>query len=206
MHFYYAIGWRLSRLLFGLAGARIYNLEHVPARGPFILASNHISYFDPPLVGAWIRRELAFFAKKELFDSPIMGPIVSRLNSLPVRRGTIDRHALAAALEKLAGGCPLTVFPEGTRSRTGDFLPVKPGIGLLARKAEVDVVPAFIHGSNRLKDCLLRREQLSVTYGPPIPSAWIADQPDSKEGYLAIAREVMSRIARIKQDRADRQA
>lgn len=198
MNLTYWFFWKLSRIFFRLAGVHFYQTDYVPPEGSYILASNHVSYLDPPLVGCWIKRPLAFFAKKELFESFWLGPLVSRLNSLPVRRGAIDRNALSNSLAMLKSGTPLTVFPEGTRSRTTDFLPPKAGVGLLARKALVPILPAYLHGSNHIKDCLLRRERLSVTYGPVIPVDWIESQPDSKEGYFKIATEVLARVAEIR--------
>ncbi len=184
-----------GRVVFGI---RLYGREHIPKSGPFILASNHISYFDPPLVGSFIPRELFFFAKKELFDNKIFGWIIWRTNARPVRRGQMDRQALATSLQILREGYGLTMFPEGTRSKTRELLPPKPGLGLLAAKAACPVVPAYIHGANRLKDCLLRRDRLSLSYGEPIPADWIAARADSKEGYLEITAEVMRRIVALR--------
>ncbi|MDX9856348.1 MAG: lysophospholipid acyltransferase family protein [candidate division Zixibacteria bacterium] len=184
-----------GRFVFGI---RLYGREYIPKSGPFILASNHISYFDPPLVGSFIPRELFFFAKKELFDNKILGWIIWRTNARPVRRGQMDRQALATSLQILREGYGLTMFPEGTRSKTRELLPPKPGLGLLAAKAACPVVPAYIHGANRLKDCFLRRDRLSLSYGEPIPPDWIAARADSKEGYLEITAEVMRRIVALR--------
>ena len=205
MHVLYWIGktgtYLAGRLLFGI---RIYGREHIPTDGPFILASNHRSYYDPPLVGSFIPRELFFFAKKELFDSKLFGAIIWRTNARPVRRGQMDRQSLKYSMEALHNGYGLTVFPEGTRSKTNEFLPPKPGLGLLAAKVQCPIVPAYIHGSNRLKDCLLRRERLSISYGEAVSSDFIADRADSKEGYLEITAEVMRRIARLRDTLPDR--
>lgn len=191
----------LGRLLFGI---RIYGREHIPKEGAFILASNHISYYDPPLVGSYIPRELFFFAKKELFDNKPLGWIIWRTNARPVRRGQMDRQALATSLQILRDGYGLTMFPEGTRSKTKEFLPAKPGLGLLAAKAACPIVPTYIHGANRMKECFLRRERLSLSYGEPISEAWIAERADSKEGYLEITAEVMRRITTLRDSLPER--
>lgn len=201
----YWAGWSLTHMLGRVLFAiRLHGRENIPKAGPFILASNHISYFDPPLVGSFVRRELFFFAKKELFDNKLFGWIIWRTNARPVRRGQMDRQALATSLQILRDGYGLTMFPEGTRSRSREFLPPKPGLGLLAAKALCPIVPAYIHGANRLKDCLLRRDRLSVSYGEPISADWIARHADSKEGYLEITTEVMRRIALLRDSLPER--
>jgi 1-acyl-sn-glycerol-3-phosphate acyltransferase len=177
---------------------RISGRENIPRTGGFILASNHISYYDPPLVGSWQRRELYFFAKKELFRNKLFGAIITATNSLPVARGTIDRQALKLAIGVIRAGFGLTIFPEGTRSHTDQFLKPKPGIGIIARGAGCPVVPAYIHGSNKLSDCFRRRERMSITYGEPLSAEWIVSQEEGKSGYFAIASAVMDRIARLR--------
>ena len=202
MKILYWLGWSLTHYVAGpLLGVKVNGLEQVPKTGAFILASNHISYFDPPLVGSWIRRELFFFAKKELFDNKILGPIIWRTNARPVRRGAMDRDALKMSLKVLRDGYGLTVFPEGTRARHGKFLSPKPGIGLIAYQAKCPIVPCYISGANRPKDCILRRTRVTIDYGPPIEADWIKSQPAAKETYLRIAEEVMKRIASIKEER-----
>ncbi|HOD67190.1 MAG TPA: lysophospholipid acyltransferase family protein [candidate division Zixibacteria bacterium] len=177
---------------------RIIGKEHVPRSGGFILASNHRSYFDPPLAGSATGREMAFFAKAELFAVPVLGSLIRRTNAMPVKRGSVDRDALKTAVATIRKGYGLTVFPEGTRSRDDSFLEPKPGLGLIALHAECPIVPCYLHGTNKLKQCLLGREKLRVAFGEPLPVEWVRSFPKSKEGYVQLAREVMDRIAKIK--------
>jgi 1-acyl-sn-glycerol-3-phosphate acyltransferase len=177
--------------------------EHIPASGGFLLASNHISYYDPPLVGSWQRREMFFLAKKELFQNKLLGGAISRTNALPVSRGSVDRQAIKMAVEAINNGYGLVFFPEGTRSRTQEFLKPKPGIGVIATLTGCAIVPTYIHGTNRLKDCFLRRDRMSITYGEPIEAEWVQSQPKSREGYQAIADTVMARIAQLKAQVSD---
>jgi 1-acyl-sn-glycerol-3-phosphate acyltransferase len=186
----------LSALLFGI---RIRGAENVPKSGGFILASNHISWYDPPLIGSWISRQVYFFAKAELFAIPLLGWAIRRTNALPVKRGTIDRKAIETASGVVKAGFGLTVFPEGTRSKIDGFLPPKPGLGLIASQVACPIVPCYVHGANRLKDCLWRRDRLSITYGEVLSVEWVRSFPDSKEGYLALSQAVMARIASIKE-------
>ncbi len=195
----YFAGWELSRILSRLAfRARISGQENLPESGGFILASNHISYFDPPLVGCWVPRAIHFFAKKELFDNKLFGAVLRRVNAIPVRRGTIDRRALQIAIEVVKRGHGLTVFPEGTRSKTGHLMPPKLGVGVIARQAQCPIVPAYLSGADRLKECLTGRQKLSVTYGKPLPADWVSSFPADKAGYLKIAQEVMASIAHLR--------
>ena len=196
----YFAGYWLTRILSWLLfRPTIIGRENVPSHGGFILASNHISYYDPPLVGSWQKRRLYFFAKQELFRNPLFGAVLRACNSLPVRRGTIDRQAIGLAVETIHRGYGLAFFPEGTRSRTDQFLPAKPGVGMVARAAECPIVPAYLHGSNRLKNCLRRRIRFTIVYGEPISADWVKSFSSDKTGYQAIAEAVMERIAQLRE-------
>lgn len=194
-------GWTFFRIVATIFfRVKIIGAENIPQEGGFILASNHISYYDPPLVGCCIKREMYFFAKRELFRFKPFGWILLRVNAQPVNRAGVDRAAIESAIEILKSGNGLTVFPEGTRSKTKDFLPVKPGIGMIARQAEAAIVPAYIHGANQLWNCFLGRTRLTVSYGEPISAAWVKSQELTKEGYLTIANEIMNRIGLLKEE------
>ncbi|MGH8014912.1 MAG: lysophospholipid acyltransferase family protein [Candidatus Zixiibacteriota bacterium] len=193
-------GWTFFRIVATIVfRVKIKGAENIPREGGFILASNHISYYDPPLVGCCISREVYFFAKRELFRFKPFGAILLRVNARPVNRAGVDRAAIETAIEILKSGNGLTVFPEGTRSKTNEFLPVKPGIGMIARLGAAPIIPAYIHGTNQLWNCLIGRTRLSVSYGEPISREWVGSQPESKEGYLVIADEIMSRIKGLKE-------
>lgn len=195
---YYA-GRTLTRVISTVFfSIKISGFENVPKTGGFILATNHVSYFDPLLAGSWAAREVYFLGKKELFDNPIVGWVISRTNALPVKRGTFDRHALELCVDVIRNGYGMTIFPEGTRSKTDSFLEPKPGIGMLAVAGKCPVVPAYIHGSNRLWDCLWRRQRLSITFGEPFSAEWVASHAAQKESYVAIAQAVMGRIGELK--------
>jgi len=196
MKILYYTGWTLTQIISKLVfRVKVTGQENIPKQGGFILASNHLSYFDPLLVGSWATRQVYFMAKQELFKNPLFGGIIRRTNALPLRRGTIDRAALDSCVEVIEQGYGLTVFPEGTRAKEGRFLDPKPGVGMVAVRARCPIVPACIHGSNNLRACFLGRDRLSITYGEPLPADWVASFDASKEGYPAIAQAVMERIA-----------
>ncbi len=200
MKWFYLLVWslvrNLSRFLWRLTWEGI---ENIPREGGVILASNHISWYDPPFVSVSCPREVHFMAKRELFSVPILGLIIRNLNAFPVSRGKYDRQALEAAIEVLKKGEALIVFPEGTRSRKkGEFLPPKAGIGVLAREGKVPIVPTYISGSNELPSVFFRFGRVRVIFGEPIPKEWVMSVPEGKPGYSRIAEEVMRRIGELK--------
>jgi len=204
MNINYRVGWLLSRFLSRIPfRVKVYGLDHLPESGGYILASNHISYFDPPMVGSQIKRELYYFAKKELFRKWPFATILKSVNALPVKRGVIDREAVKLAVNAIKRGFGLTIFPEGTRSKNDRFLSPKPGIGMLARTALCPIVPCYIKGFNRMKDCFLGKTRAVIIYGEPLSSDWIKACNDDKEGYLSIASTVMARIAELKDHVSD---
>lgn len=195
----YWIVWSLTRIISKLFfRVRVGGQENIPPKGGFIMATNHISYYDPPLVGAWVTRELYFFAKKELFKNRLFGAIIRTANSLPVNRQGIDRQAIRLAVDAIERGFGLTMFPEGTRFRTGNFLVPKPGVGMIAARAGCPIAVGYIHGSDRPGDCFRGRDRLSITYGETFSADWVKSYPASKEGYQQIAEAVMERIGRLK--------
>jgi 1-acyl-sn-glycerol-3-phosphate acyltransferase len=201
MKILYYSGWLFTRVVFGLFfRIKIRGQENIPREGGFILASNHLSYMDPPLVGTWVPRQVYFMAKQELFKNPLFGGIIRRTNALPLRRGSIDRVALDLCVETLKSGYALTVFPEGTRAKEGHFLKPKPGVGMIAVRAGCPIVPVYIDGSNRLLDCFLGRHRLRITYGQPLSAEWVTSFEATKESYVEIAETVMERLESLKKE------
>jgi 1-acyl-sn-glycerol-3-phosphate acyltransferase len=202
----YYIGWSVGRLVSKLIfRIKVGGWEHFPKSGGCIVATNHTSYYDPLLVGSWCPREMYFFAKKELFENKVFGEIIRRTNALPVKRGAVDRDALKASVEVINQGFGLVFFPEGTRSKTQQFLLPKPGLGLLATMAKCPIVPGYLHGSNRLKECFWGRTRMSMTFGPALSAEWVASFSSERESWEAISREVMGRIAALAAEKPDGQ-
>ncbi|MCI0406433.1 MAG: (d)CMP kinase [candidate division Zixibacteria bacterium] len=200
MKWFYLLVWssvrNLSRILWRLSREGI---ENIPREGGVIIASNHISWYDPPFVSVSCPREVHFMAKRELFSIPVLGLVIRNLNAFPVSRGKYDRQALEAAIEVLKKGEALIVFPEGTRSRKkGEFLPPKAGIGVLAREGQVPIVPTYISGSDELPKVFFSFGRVRVIFGKPIPKEWVKSLPEGKPGYQQIAEEVMRKIGELK--------
>lgn len=197
----YYTSWTIVRLVSKIFfRIKVSGTENVPKKGGFILAANHISYVDPPLVGSWSPRQMYFFAKKELFRHKLFGEFLRRVNALPVRRGSIDRRAFEKAVNAIKTGYGLTIFPEGTRSKSNAFLDPKPGISIIARQTNCPIVPCYVDGANKLSECLRGRQRLSVSFGKPLSADWVTSFPKEKDSYLIIAQTVMKRIALLKEN------
>lgn len=163
---YSASRFLLGGLIGALSGWEVRGREQVPPQGALIVASNHISFWDPPLVGTAAVRELHFLAKEELFRSPVLGPLIRSLNAIPIRRGVADLSGLTKAMEVLRAGRALLMFPEGTRARGGELKAARPGVGMLAVATGARIVPVYISGSDVPKQWLWRRVRPRVWFGP----------------------------------------
>lgn len=199
--FYRPGAWIASAIMSLLGGARIEGLEHVSRSGPFILVANHCSQMDPPLLG-WatgyqVGRIVHFMAKEEMHRWPLIGWLADRSGVFFVRRGEGDRAAQRLALSLLAGGRPIGIFPEGTRSRDGRLRDVRPGAALLAIRSGVTVVPVGIAGTHRLFRSgrrLPRRSRVVIRIGKPFvvghqPTGRI-DRAQLASGALRIRDEI----------------
>jgi len=187
----------LNLLLKTLFGFRVQGQEMVPTDGAVIVASNHISLLDPPVVGAAIPREAHFLAKKELFENRLLSWVIKTYNTVPVSRGRPDRAALRRIAELLRQGQAVLLFPEGTRGPGDTLLSGKLGVGKLAVEGQVPIVPAYIFASNSLRQTLFRKRRLTVSFGSPISRSWIGTLGRDKSAYRRVVQEVMQRIGAL---------
>jgi 1-acyl-sn-glycerol-3-phosphate acyltransferase len=178
-------------------GFRSVGAEHVPREGAVLLAANHISALDPPVVGAATSRHLHYMAKAELFRIPFLGWLIRTLNAHPVEREGADVAALRHARLLLREGKALLVFPEGTRGTEGLLAPGRAGAGMLAAHSEAPVVPVYIQGTGRvLPRGATRpyRAPILVAFGRPLRFS----RGRGKQRYQEISDEIMAAIARLK--------
>lgn len=205
MRAWYAfIAWVARTLFRTLYGVRCTGLERVPRTGAVLICSNHRSNLDPPMHGSLLPREINFFAKAELFKGRISGPFLKSLNAFPVRRGQLDKTAIETSLRLLADGQALLFFPEGTRAPEDGFLRAKYGIGWLLRKANVQVLPVYLHGTASAKMFGLRRPQLHLVVGESIPAERILlNEPEGREGDQKIADRILDAIRMVSLETPD---
>lgn len=126
----------------------VFGRENIPADGPVVIACNHLSLLDPPVLGAAATRQVHFMAKSELFRPSWFGAIIRKLGAFPVRRGAMDRDAIKTGLTILKEKKVLAVFPEGTRSKTGELGRAGGGAFMMAVKMKAKIVPAYIYGTD----------------------------------------------------------
>lgn len=178
----------------------IVGLENLPTDGAFLIAANHASHLDPPLVGAPMPHQLAFFARKSLWKPGLGAWWMSGVGAIPVDRDGSDLAAIKRVLTTLASGRPLALFPEGTRSPDGTLQPAKAGVGLIACKTGVPVVPCRLFQSHRA----LGREggfrpgtPVDIVYGAPLAASHYDHKADGKERYQRASERIMSAIAQL---------
>lgn len=176
------------RLFFGtLWRMRVYGAGNVPMTGPLIVACNHVSYFDPPLLGTACPRRIAYMAKEQLFRIPLLGPAIAAVGAYPVDREGSATAAIKRSVEVLREGRAIGIFPEGTRNLEGSVEP-HAGVALLASLGKAPVVPACLEGTARAKNFA----QFRVIFGEPL--ALPADRKATREELTNFTGEVMRAI------------
>jgi len=195
----YRISVIIIRIIFRLnGGLEIKGKENIPGKGGLIVASNHVSYLDPPLIGAAVQRRATFMARKGLFKIPVLGCFIKHF-AIPVKRGGHGGvSSIKEALKRLKRGGLLVIFPEGMRSTHGEFLEAKRGIGMLVSISNAPVVPAFIAGSYNALPVgarWIKRARITVTFGKPL---YFSLNKSGREGHENISKEVMNAIKGLK--------
>ena len=187
VHFIFSI---LFKILFRF---EVIGKENIPKEGPVVIASNHASLFDPPLLGTAANRPVHFMAKEELFV-PVLGSIYKTLGAFPVKRGASDIGALKHALVLLSKDKVVGIFPEGTRTKTGKLGPAGPGTCMIASRGKATIVPTAIIGS-ALKRNKSLWPKIKVVFGKPIP--YRENISINKENLHEMTEEMMSKIAEL---------
>ena len=180
----------------------VVGVDHLPKTGSFLIAANHLSFLDPPFIGAQVPRQIAYFARKTLWKPGIASWWLTTVGTIPVDRdGGQDVSAIKRVLRALQDDKGLILFPEGTRSPDGQLQNAKAGVGLIACRSQVPVVPARIFGSFEAlgKGGKLRLgTPVSIVFGEPIPPS-VYDAPEAgKERYQVASERIMARIAALR--------
>lgn len=180
----------LFRILFRI---KYVGMENIPMEGGVIIASNHASLIDPTSVGTHLNREACYMAKKELFPVPGVSWLLKLSNSIPVDRGGFTRSSIQNVVNRLREGYAVVMFPEGTRTKDGNFLKPKTGVGMVASTADVPIVPCWVEGSFKAKPF---RSQVTVHYLPPFHPSEIGGET-KKEHYLLVSERIMYDIKNL---------
>ena len=170
--------------------------ENIPLNGPVVIASNHVSLLDPPIIGVASSRKIHFMAKQEVFV-PSLGTIYRTLGAFPVRRGAADRNAIKYGIDLLLAEKVLAIFPEGTRSKNGQLGKAEPGALMMAGKARAVIIPTAVSGTN-LRSSGRIWPKVKVKFGKPI--YFLEDEPVTKEVTIRMTGELMNEIKMLLDD------
>lgn len=191
--------WLFFKICFRYRTKYVANL---PKNGPFIIAGNHLSFLDPVAAGLTTKRQVCFLARASLFKNSIFKWWGKAVGVIPIERGRFDLGAIKGSLEKLNKGFIVALFPEGTRSKNGSIQDPKGGVGFLAVKANVPVVPLFIKGSDKAlprHSIFIRLKPIEVMVGESVEPKMFLEK-NNTYNYQALTKEVMERIRRFSGD------
>ena len=189
-----AIGGLLLKIFWRM---EVIGIENLPERGGAIIASNHVSYLDPIVLGASTKRKIHFLAKKEVFNNIFSSIFLKNLNAFPVDRKKIDMHAFKKTISILEGGGVLGIFPEGTRSLNGELQELKLGVVKIAMKVGVPIIPVGIIGTHKIYPHgktfpVLFKNKITVYFGAPqyFDKHNIKDKKYQKEALNVISQKI----------------
>lgn len=194
----YGILWLLARAVARLCfGFRV--VGTVPTRGGLLVAANHASYFDIPLLGCGMTRRAWYLGRSDLFVPGLKG-ILQWLGWIPLKLGRLDRKAFNMAVALIKAGKVVVIFPEGGRSLDGHLREAKAGVGMIVAQTGCSVVPAYLKGTFEVLPAGAKRPRfhpVSVSFGEPLSFAPPTGNEETKQFYREVSRTVMERIAAL---------
>ena len=194
MSFYFFARSIVTKFL-ALKGFKVEGLENVPLEGPVIVACNHVSYWDPVLIGCALPRQVFFMAKDDLFEKPVLGFLIKKLGAFPVKRKQGDVSAIRKSLQILKENKVLGIFPEGTRSKSGAIQEALAGVVLIMEKSKAPILPLKVYGARGL--LRQKRGNIGVIIGKPFYASDLEVPDDVENRRLWIANEIMSIIGKM---------
>jgi len=174
----------------------------IPQTGGVLIAANHASYLDIPLLGCGLTRRAWYLGRSDLFPVPILNRILQSLGWIPLRLGRLDREAFGKAIALVKAGNVVVIFPEGGRSHDGHLRPPKAGIGVIVSQTGCPVVPAYIKGTFDVLPTGARWprfRRVTVRFGAPLDfeMGGRKEKAETKQFYEQVSRTVMEHIAAL---------
>ncbi|MEE0914023.1 MAG: lysophospholipid acyltransferase family protein [Ruminococcus sp.] len=194
----YAVGRAVCAPIFKIFYRyKIVNKNNLPEEGGFIVASNHLSFSDPVLLGLGQKRRLFFMAKIELFKNKFFGALIRALGAFPVERGAGDNKAIKTGEDLINDGEVMTIFIEGGRTKTGDLMRPRSGCALVAQQMQVPVIPACITVTGNPKHTFAKRV---IHFGDPLTPEQLGLTPDGGRRELKDAsNKIMDEIKKMRE-------
>ncbi|MBL7069629.1 MAG: 1-acyl-sn-glycerol-3-phosphate acyltransferase [Candidatus Omnitrophica bacterium] len=202
---YSAIAYFISRNLFKIGllvffKYRVTGRENIPKKGPFIMASNHVSYMDPPAIGAASRKRLYFISSEHLCKNRLLAFWYKSVGCLIIKREESDHSMMKKILHYLKEGKPIAIFPEGTRSEDGAIKEPLSGAGFIALKSQAPVIPCFVKGTEKALPRgakAFKKSGVTVYVGSPIDPKDFKFEGKKKDSYRLFSKKIMNCIAQI---------
>jgi 1-acyl-sn-glycerol-3-phosphate acyltransferase len=195
---WYWLLWVLARIV-SLICFRFRVVGTVPRHGGLLIAANHASYLDIPLLGCGMRRRAWYLGRSDLFV-PVLKGILQWLGWIPLRLGRLDRQAFDKAVDLIKEGKVVVIFPEGSRTLDGRLREAKPGLGMIVAQTGCPVVPAYLKGTFEVLPAGAkwpRFQPVTVRFGEPLIFSRPAENRETKKFYQDVSRTVMERIAAL---------
>lgn len=195
---WYWLLWVLARIV-SLICFRFRVVGTVPRHGGLLIAANHASYLDIPLLGCGMRRRAWYLGRSDLFV-PVLKGILQWLGWIPLRLGRLDRQAFDKAVDLINEGKVVVIFPEGSRTLDGRLREPKPGLGMIVAQTGCSVVPAYLKGTFEVLPAGAkwpRFQPVTVRFGEPLTFSQSAESREMKQFYQDVSRTVMERIAAL---------
>lgn len=172
--------------------------NNIPTQGPVVLISNHTSNWDPLILGIYLPRKLCFMAKDELFKIFLLGLIFKNLGAIPVKRGAADRNAIRQSIKILGEGRVLAMFPEGTRSKTGEVGDFQPGAVMIAHKGKATVVPVGLKNTRNIGKGLFTK--VTINIGEPLEIDKLSDEKITGKDLEVFSKLLQNKVIELVND------
>jgi 1-acyl-sn-glycerol-3-phosphate acyltransferase len=202
MRLVYKLGYNFfGAIARGFFNYQVYGREH-QLKGGALIASNHVSFMDPPSVGLAFDHEIFYMARKTLLKNAFVAWFYRAWNTIPIDQERPEMGPLKKVIKLLRGGDQVIIFPEGERSRDGQLLPAQAGVGLIIAKSKVPVMPVRIFGAHEAMPrgkTFPQPADLKIVFGPPIYFTEEELSASDREGYQALGDRVMEAIAKIQE-------